>query len=151
MKKLLLAAAVLAALFVGLNRQSVLPPLGNTPVPGMPAVPADTARPAHAAFAERDSGQQVHGEGTVVRLLPDDDEGSRHQRFIIAMASGQTLLVAHNIDLAPRLDSLKAGDVIEFNGVYEWNGKGGVIHWTHRDPRGRHPAGWLKFAGRTFQ
>ena len=87
----------------------------------------------------------------VARLLPDDNSGSRHQKFILRLAGGQTLLVAHNIDIAPRVSGLSEGDQIEFNGVYEWNEKGGVLHWTHRDPNGRHTAGWLKHRGQTYQ
>ena len=87
----------------------------------------------------------------VIRLLPDDNDGSRHQRFIVRLGSGQTILIAHNISLAPRIQSLTAGDVVEFNGVYEWNSQGGVIHWTHRDPAGRRQAGWLIYKGQTFQ
>jgi len=97
------------------------------------------------------SGQQVQGSGTVTRVLSDDNDGSRHQRFILRIASGRTLLVAHNIDLAPRVASLKTGDTVAFYGEYEWNDKGGVIHWTHRDPQGRHVAGWLEHNGRRYQ
>ena len=102
------------------------------------------------AFNERTSGQQVTGMGTVTRILPDDNEGGRHQRFILTLASGQTLLIAHNIDVAPRVEALKLGDVIEFAGVYEWNDEGGIVHWTHRDPDGEHQAGWLKRDGVTY-
>jgi len=103
------------------------------------------------AFNERRSGVQVAGEGVVSKLLPDDNDGSRHQRFILTLSSGQKLLMAHNIDLAPPIASLMEGDSVAFYGVYEWNAKGGVIHWTHLDPDGRHEAGWLKHAGRTYQ
>ena len=107
--------------------------------------------PIGRAFASGASDVQVEGEGTVVRVLPDDLNGSRHQRFIVQLASGQTLLVSHNIDLAPRIDALKPGDSVRFNGEYEWNEKGGVIHWTHHDPQGRHVAGWVMHNGKTYK
>ena len=103
------------------------------------------------AFANRASGTQVEGEGAVVRILSDDLNGSRHQRFILELASGQTLLITHNIDIAPRIDALEVGDTVRFSGEYVWNEKGGVVHWTHRDPRGRHVAGWLVHNGKTYR
>lgn len=89
--------------------------------------------------------------GVVTRILPDDLFGSRHQRFILGLANGTTVLVAHNIDIAPRVSGLKVGDVVEFNGVFETNADGGVIHWTHHDPSGRRPGGWLKHNGRFYK
>jgi hypothetical protein len=103
------------------------------------------------AFRDHASNVQVSGKGVASKILSDDSDGSRHQRFILKLSSGQTLLVAHNIDLAPRISSLREGDSVEFNGVYEWNSKGGVIHWTHHDPEGRHEAGWLRHNGKTYQ
>ena len=97
------------------------------------------------------SGDQVQGSGTVVRVLADDNEGSRHQRFILELSPGRTLLIAHNIDLAPRIPSLGRGDTVSFFGEYEWNDRGGVVHWTHRDPRGSHVGGWLEHRGRRYQ
>jgi len=96
------------------------------------------------AFNSRQNAVEVQDAGTVVRILSDDVEGGRHQRFILQLASGQTLLIAHNIDIAPRLDSLSIGDEVEFRGEYAWNDQGGVVHWTHHDPSGQHQAGWLK-------
>jgi hypothetical protein len=104
-----------------------------------------------AAFENRQSNLQVQGSGTVDRILSDDNDGSRHQRFILRLDSGQTLLIAHNIDLAPRISSLARGDRVEFFGEYEWNPQGGVIHWTHHDPAGRHVEGWLRHGGRVYQ
>ena len=97
------------------------------------------------------SGAQMGGEGVVVRVLADDNDGSRHQRFILRLASGQTLLIAHNIDIANRIEALSSGDRVEFYGQYESNPEGGVIHWTHHDPNGNHVAGWLKHNGMVYQ
>jgi Protein of unknown function (DUF3465) len=103
------------------------------------------------AFSNHRSNIQVQGGGTVTKVLADDNDGSRHQRFIIQLWSGQTLLIAHNIDLSTRIDTLKEGDRVEFYGEYEWNPQGGVIHWTHHDPAGHHLSGWVKHNGRMFQ
>jgi hypothetical protein len=103
------------------------------------------------AFRNHTSGIEVEGEGTVIRLLDDDVKGPRHQRFIVELASGQTLLITHNIDLAPRLNGLKTGDTVHFKGEYIWNEKGGMVHWTHHDPQSRHVAGWILHNGKTYQ
>ncbi|MBU2864399.1 DUF3465 domain-containing protein [Reinekea forsetii] len=99
------------------------------------------------AYDNKTSGLQVEGSGEVTQLLADDTEGDKHQRFIVTLDSGQTLLVAHNIDIAPRIDVIATGNRIEFYGVYEWNDEGGVVHWTHRDPNQKHVDGWLKYKG----
>ena len=140
MKKLLLLIVVAALGYFAYAGQD----LRTGPSPGAPLA-GDGWIGAEAA------GRAIHGSGDVSRILPDDDAGSRHQRFILRLASGQTLLVAHNIDLAPRIDDLEVGDRVEYSGEFEWNDKGGVVHWTHRDPAGRHAAGWLKHDGRVFQ
>ena len=101
----------------------------------------------HRAFRDRESGVMVEASGVVRRLLADDDEGSRHQRFIVEIGGDHSLLVSHNIDLAPRVD-LTEGDVVAFRGQFEWNDRGGVLHWTHHDPQGRRQGGWIRHDGR---
>jgi hypothetical protein len=119
---------------------------------GAPAVEeSDASELLQRAFQERRSNLQVRGTGVVERILADDNDGSRHQRFIIRTRLGQSILIAHNIDLAPRVAPLRVGDRIEFNGEYEWNERGGVIHWTHHDPRGRHEGGWIRRGEAVFQ
>ena len=113
------------------------------------------SRPANAelirAIDARRTAYQVQGSGTVTRVLSDDNDGSRHQRFILELESGQTLLVAHNIDLAPRVDGLRLGDTVSFFGEYEWNDRGGLIHWTHHDPNARHVDGWIEHDGKRYK
>jgi uncharacterized protein DUF3465 len=101
--------------------------------------------------AEFRSGERVEVSAVVERVLPDDNDGSRHQRFIVKLPSGQTLLIAHNIDLAPRVAGLARGDTVSFAGIFEPNNKGGVVHWTHHDPSGRHPGGWIEHDGQRYQ
>ncbi|MEM7097925.1 MAG: DUF3465 domain-containing protein [Pseudomonadota bacterium] len=103
------------------------------------------------AFNNRTSDVWVNGEGVVSAILPDDNKGSRHQKFILNLGDGLTVLVAHNIDLAPRIQNLKKHDQVAFRGEYEWNHKGGVVHWTHHDPAGRREGGFLRHLGRLYK
>ncbi len=103
------------------------------------------------AFETNASKVQVEDEGVVTRVLADDTEGSPHQRFIVRVALGQTVLIEHNTDVAPAIKDLKIGDSVSFSGEYIWNQQGGLVHWTHHDPAGRHPQGWLKHNGSVYQ
>lgn len=147
MKKLLLVLAILAAVYLGADRFSSSP---QSHVNSEPA-PATDSRENTGVLEDLQSGSRITGEGIVTRVLADDTEGSRHQRFILELGSGRTLLIAHNVDLAPRIGSLREGDTVAFNGVYEWNDKGGLVHWTHHDPQGQHEPGWLRHDGRIYQ
>lgn len=102
------------------------------------------------AYKTQQSDIQVKGEGKVIAVLADDMKGAKHQKFILRIDNAHTILIAHNIDLAPRIEALKKGAQIEFYGEYEWNKKGGVVHWTHKDPRNSHIDGWLKYQGQKY-
>jgi len=103
-----------------------------------------------AAFKARTSDIVFSSRGLIKKVLPDDNDGARHQKFILMLANGHSLLVAHNLDLAPRIP-IREGDSIDFKGEYEWSEQGGVLHWTHRDPGHRHEDGWITFEGKTYQ
>ncbi len=103
------------------------------------------------AYARKLSDVWLEGQGEVVKLLADDNKGARHQKFLVSISNGKTLLFAHNIDLAPRIDDLKVGDTISFRGEYVYNPKGGVMHWTHHDPKGQQAGGWIILNGKTYQ
>ena len=110
----------------------------------------DDAARIVAAFEAQESDVWVTTEGQVERTLKDDLEGSRHQRFIVRLDNGHSILIAHNIDLAPRVP-LATGDRVRVRGEYEWNNKGGVVHWTHHDPRGRRDGGWIEHADQRYE
>lgn len=152
LRKLAALAAVFVAVLLWSQRER--PPEGLNlalpPVAG--AVPAPVpASVRQRTFSQSDTGRMVQVSGEVERTLADDRDGSRHQRFIIRLPSGQTLLVSHNIDLAPRLDGLSRGDSLRLYGQYEWNDRGGVVHWTHHDPDGDHPGGYIEWRGRRYE
>lgn len=136
---LLLAAAALYQLASGTSL--------STPAAAPQADNATIVR----AIEARAEDVWVEGEAKVAKVLPDDNQGSRHQRFIVRLASGHSLLIAHNIDLAPRVSPLQAGDTVSFRGEYVWNAKGGVVHWTHHDPKGRQAGGWIRREGQVFE
>ncbi|MEH6550652.1 MAG: DUF3465 domain-containing protein [Pseudomonadales bacterium] len=124
----------------------------NFTVPSFPSPSSHKSNSAISqAYANQQSDIQVRGTGKVSRILRDDNEGSRHQKFILRLSTGQTILISHNIDLADRIDGLREGDEVSFNGEYEWNDRGGVVHWTHHDPAGRHEGGWLEHDGISYQ
>ncbi|HSG11260.1 MAG TPA: DUF3465 domain-containing protein [Gammaproteobacteria bacterium] len=123
--------------------------------------PQDTALPVpdsaehadnsvKAAYDAKRSRVWLETQGRVTRILSDDNEGSRHQRFIVEVGGGHTVLVAHNIDLANRVP-LSQGDAVDLRGRYEWNDRGGVIHWTHHDPDGSQAGGWIRRNGELYK
>lgn len=117
----------------------------------LPSDPEQAPSALQEAINSQVSDVQVQGKGAIVKVLPDDLDGSKHQRLILRTEGGDTILIAHNIDLAPRIPDPQVGDIVEFYGEYEWNEKGGVVHWTHHDPAGRHPGGRLEHQGRTYE
>ena len=129
------------------------PPAGDGPedASGSDAAPGDNG--VHPITRLQEQGATHHfveGEGVIVKHLPDDLEGSRHQRFLVKLSDGHVIKISHNIDLAPRVPA-REGDTLGFGGDFEANDLGGVVHWTHHDPRGRHRDGYLLHEGDTYQ
>lgn len=133
----------------GVSTDAVSTPSGSAPRSTPVGLASGDAR-VEALFEAGQSDEVVEVGGTVDRTLPDDTEGSQHQRFILRLGSGRTLLVAHNIDLADRVP-LGRGDDVRIRGEYEWNAEGGVLHWTHHDPAGRREGGWIEWNGTRYR
>jgi hypothetical protein len=101
-------------------------------------------------YEKSDTSNWVEGAGLVKKLLPDDNNPSRHQRFILDMRNGQTLLIAHNLNLATKVP-VGLGDRIRFRGMYEWNELGGLVHWTHADPLRADEGGYIKYRTKVYE
>jgi hypothetical protein len=102
------------------------------------------------SFDKTDSGTWIEVSGLVVGLLQDDSEGARHQRIILGISRKQTLLIAHNVEMAGRVP-VGMGDRIHVRGVYEWNDLGGLVHWTHRDPHSTDEGGYIRYRSKTYR
>lgn len=103
-----------------------------------------------AAQAQQMHKVEVTFQAPVKKLLPDDVEGLPHQRFLLNLSNGTTVLVAHDTKMAPRVP-IEAGDIVTIHGEYIWNEKGGVVHWTHHSDTPRHEGGWIDFGGQRYQ
>jgi hypothetical protein len=92
----------------------------------------------------------VEGTGKVIRVLSDDTDGSKHQRFTMANSDGHEVMVAHNIDLSPRAP-VKEGDTIAYRGEYIWTDRGGKVHFTHKPQYGNFNGGWIEVGGKRYE
>lgn len=150
----LIAVVVLALLLRELGGPDLISAL-DPGAPGTTAPTAPTAARSEDArleqlFRDQASDVMVTLSGTVDRTMADDNEGSRHQRFILRLDSGRTVLIAHNIDLAARVP-IQANDPITLRGEYEWSHQGGTVHWTHHDPKQWREGGWIDHNGTRYQ
>ena len=156
-KSLNLLLAILVALILTACHAPTNNPAGNSSsAPQTDSTPVTTSASMDAgaiteAFGAQRNLPQVQGNGTVTKVLKDDTKGSQHQKFLLKVSDNITILIAHNIDLAPRVVDINEGDEIGFKGEYIYTPKGGTVHWTHKDPRGHHEAGYLKHNGKTYE
>jgi Protein of unknown function (DUF3465) len=152
MKKIWIFLLVCCAL----NFTACRAPVNNPSDTQLPVsdVVASTSMDAGAiveAYGAKRNVPQVQGSGVVTKVLKDDTKGLQHQKFLLKVSENITILIAHNIDLAPRVADIKAGDTVEYKGEYIYTPKGGTVHWTHKDPRGHHEGGWLKHNGKVYE
>ncbi len=104
------------------------------------------------AFGGGQSRVEVVADGTVTRVLGvQQGRVSPHEGFLLRLASGCSIVVRveANTDFTGPIP-LSTGERVVVKGEYEYYPRGGVIHWTHRDPRGRHDNGYIEAGGRTY-
>ena len=105
------------------------------------------------AFAAGRSHVEVVADGVVTHVLGvAPGRVSPHEGFLMHLASGCNLVlrVEANTDFTGTF-GLAPGQPVTVKGEYEFYPRGGVVHWTHRDPRGRHEGGYVEIGGRRYE
>jgi hypothetical protein len=97
---------------------------------------------------------QVTASGSVARVLGTRlGPAGEHEGFLLHLSGaegrGLTVRVEDNTDLTGPIP-LQAGEDAIVSGEYIYDPRGGIIHYTHRDPRGRHPSGYVRVNGRLY-
>ncbi len=106
-----------------------------------------------SAYHDGRSHAEVVADGRVTTVLGvAQGRVSPHEGFLMRLDSGCDVIVRveANTDLTGEFP-IARGDRVVVKGEYEYYPRGGVIHWTHRDPRGRHEGGYVQLGGRTYQ
>jgi hypothetical protein len=108
-----------------------------------------------AAWSAGRSNVEVEDHGIVRRVLGTRvTRGGAHEGFLVDVPGNGgrsiTILIEDNVDLTGPIPVTR-GDAVRFRGVYVYNQRGGLVHWTHRDPRLRHISGYIEVNGRLYQ
>ena len=104
----------LIAAYLGLDFKQKQNTTNGSALPPSTNLVIDDQQKIMQAYQQQRSNIQVQAHGTIKAILPDDNQGSRHQKIILQLENGLTVLIAHNIDLAPKIEGLKKGDKVEF-------------------------------------
>ena len=105
------------------------------------------------AYADGRSHVEVQTRGTVVRVLGDRvGPSGEHVGFLIRADDlpRRLVRVEVNEDLTGPV-AVRAGEPVTLRGEYAYDSRGGVIHWTHHDPRHRHPDGFVLIGGHRYE
>lgn len=89
------------------------------------------------------------GSMTVTKVLPDDEDGRKHQKWVVRLSNGNTMQAVYNSDMCPEVP-VKVGDVIAMGGMFLWTNSGPMLHWLHHDPRGNRPDGYVYVNGKYY-
>ncbi len=119
---------------------------------------APSANDGNAAVFDAWRAQRSHIEVTARGVIARDlgtraGVSAAHEGFLLHLAGasgrGLTVRVEANVDFTGPMP-IAAGESVIVRGEYEFDARGGVIHWTHRDPRGRHPGGYIEIQNKRY-
>lgn len=97
---------------------------------------------------------EVTATGKITRLFGiRAGPSGLHEGFLVRLSGaaghGLTVRVEDNVDITG-LIPLSAGENVEVRGEYIYDESGGLIHFTHHDPRGRHAGGYVRVRDKVY-
>ena len=104
---IIIVMVFLIAAYLGLDFKQKQNTTNGSALPPSTNLVIDDQQKIMQAYQQQRSNIQVQAQGTIKAILPDDNQGSRHQKIILQLENGLTVLIAHNIDLAPKIEGLK--------------------------------------------
>lgn len=109
--------------------------------------PVDNVTQAVAACDRGAQHDEIRESGTVARILGTRESRSGLHEGFIVLLRGRTYRVEDNADVTGVIP-LRRGEGITLQGQFECDDY--VIHWTHRDPSGRHLTGYVEVDGKYY-
>ena len=98
---------------------------------------------------------QVHYSGTVTTppsFFWSKHSHREHEQFDVRADDGSAFRVVDNVTIAPRVPA-HPGDRVTVEGElirFHHGARLPIVHWTHHDPRGRHPDGYITLGDRVY-
>jgi hypothetical protein len=112
--------------------------------------PVDDSDIIATAYQHQTSNILVEAEAKVVYVFPVIKHRELNfQEFRVELTNGHRVRIIHDLNEAEAVP-LRASDVIRFRGEFDWSDDGGLIHWTHDDPKGERGDGWIEFGGSRY-
>jgi hypothetical protein len=116
---------------------------------------ADPNGAVYDAWRAQRSHVEVTARGSVALYLGvRSGPSGEHEGFLLHLSGssgrGLTVKVEDNTDITGPIP-LRPGDAVEVRGEYIYTSLGGLIHYTHHDPRFRHAGGYVSVAGKMYR
>lgn len=73
-----------------------------------------------------------------------------HEAFGVRSDDGRSLEIVDNVKLAPRVPVVPGDHISVVGELVPDAERGPLVHWTHHDPAGVHPSGYIELNGRRY-
>jgi hypothetical protein len=103
-------------------------------------------------YGSQATNQEVIAHGRVGEILGTrPGRSGSHEGFLLKLDGDcdLTLKVETNVSITGPVP-IHRGEIVIVKGEYVYDPLGGILHWTHHDPEGRHVAGYVVSDGKTY-